>query len=80
MRAIDVGPVQPQQVHCTMHELETSSHFLEYIPGRDQLWPPPALAAGESNIVSSLVNDTVNDTGEHMPVAIGAKVASAMHE
>lgn len=45
-RVIDVGLAQPQLVHWGLHDIHPSSQFLEYICGRDQLWPPPALAAG----------------------------------
>lgn len=75
MRAIDVGIARPQQVQCTMHELEASSQFLEYIPGRDQLWPPPALAAGDF-----LEWHYPWLTADHMPFAIGGKFAFAMLE
>ena len=43
---VEVGDWQPQRVHWQAHKLPPSSHLLEYIPGRDQLWPPQALAAG----------------------------------
>ena len=45
-RQIDVGSIQPQKVHWQSHEVRASSHLLEYIPGRDQLWAPETLAAG----------------------------------
>ncbi len=45
-RQIDVGSIQPQKVHWRSHEVRASSHLLEYIPGRDQLWTPEMLAAG----------------------------------
>ncbi len=38
--------MQAQTVHWQAYELALSSHLLEYIPGRDQLWAPEALAAG----------------------------------
>ena len=45
-RQIDVGSLQPEKVHWQSHEVRASSHLLEYIPGRDQLWAPETLAAG----------------------------------
>ena len=45
-RVIEVGSAQPQLVQWEAHEVQASSHFLEYIPGRDRLWPPADLAAG----------------------------------
>ncbi|DBA75057.1 TPA: hypothetical protein ACH3X1_010392 [Trebouxia sp. C0004] len=45
-RQIDVGSAQPEKLHWQSHEVRASSHLLEYIPGRDQLWGPEMLAAG----------------------------------
>lgn len=47
-RTIEVGSAEPQLQHWLAHEVKASAHFLEYIPGRDQLWDAPALAAGHS--------------------------------
>lgn len=43
---IDVGDKQAERVQWTAHDVAPSSHFLEYIPGRDQLWTCEALKAG----------------------------------
>lgn len=43
---VSAGSKQPQAVHWQAQEIPPSSHLLEYIPGRDQLWPPEDLAAG----------------------------------
>ena len=43
---IDVGNRQAERVQWDAHQVTPSSHFLEYIPGRDQLWTPEALRAG----------------------------------
>ncbi|KAL3143278.1 hypothetical protein ABBQ38_002121 [Trebouxia sp. C0009 RCD-2024] len=45
-RVIDVGDKQAERAQWTAHEVPPSSHFLEYIPGRDQLWTCEALKAG----------------------------------
>ena len=43
---VEVGDRQAGRVQWAAHEVTPSSHFLEYIPGRDQLWTPEALRAG----------------------------------
>lgn len=45
-RMIEVGDRQAERVQWAAHAVAPSSHFLEYIPGRDQLWTPEALRAG----------------------------------
>ena len=45
-RVIEVGDRQAERLQWAAHAVTPSSHFLEYIPGRDQLWTPEALKAG----------------------------------
>ena len=45
---VNAGNRQAERVHCIAHEVIQSSHFLEYIPGRDKLWTAEALAAGRA--------------------------------
>ena len=47
-RMVEMGNRQAERVQWAAHEVTPSSHFLEYIPGRDQLWTPEALRAGSS--------------------------------